>query len=180
MSILWASASVVKFVLLASRLDEIFQTIIPVTISSATTSTSLLPAPQVVTNPFRTSHSNSTATQTVARLTMTRPRDSDGGGAPDTQESRDEPAPEVLAPQNLSMRCHLVQLNWTQTQFEALKRSIMEFGNDIMHINSLRGLSVTRKSLVAYWNQLVWFFYGEGNATSNRLESQVSFSQTWA
>lgn len=111
---------------------------------------------------------------------MTCPLDSTGGGAPAIHKSRDQPVSEVPAPQSFTMCSHLVQVNWTKAQFEALKRTIMEFGNDFMHINSLRGLSVTRKSLVTYWNLLVWSFYGEGNVASNRLESQVSSSQTLA
>ena len=96
------------------------------------------------------------------------------GSAPADYEAQDEPPPEVPAPKKLMMGCHLAQVKWTKAHFETLKCSIIEFSTDFIHINQVRGLSVTRRSVVGYWNQLVWSLYGESNPTCNRLESQVS------
>lgn len=89
-----------------------------------------------------------------------------------------EPASEVPAPKKLMMDCHLWQVKWTKTHFETRNCGIIEFASDFIKTNNARGLSVTRKSIVGYWNQLIWRFYGEGNPTCNRLESQVSSSTT--
>ena len=48
--------------------------------------------------------------------------------------------------------------------FQDLKYSIMEYAKDFMHVNDVRGHSSTRKSIVGYWNQLIWRFYAEFDA----------------
>lgn len=109
---------------------------------------------------------------------MMRPSSDRGGDAPAFDRPQPEPAPGLPAPQKLTMSCHLVQVKWTKSHFENLKYSIIEYAKDLIHINDVRGFSVTRKSIMGYWNQLIWTLYGEGNATCNRLESQVSSPRT--
>ena len=104
---------------------------------------------------------------------MARPRGAQGGGELAIDSRPTESAPEASAPEKLTMRCHLIQVRWTATHFDKSKYSILEFANEFLRINEVRGLSVTRKSIVGHWNQIVWSFYGEENTTSNRLESQV-------
>ena len=104
---------------------------------------------------------------------MARPRGAHGGGEFSTDSRLTESVPEASAPEKLTMRCHLIQVRWTATHFDKFNYSILEFANEFLRINEVRGLSVTRKSIVGYWNQVVWSFYGEENTTSNRLESQV-------
>ena len=104
---------------------------------------------------------------------MARPRGAHGGGEFATDSPPTESVPGASVPESLTMRCHLHQVRWTAAHFDTLKHSILEFANEFLRTNEVRGLSVTRKSIVDYWNLLVWSFYGEGNMTSNRLESQV-------
>ena len=68
----------------------------------------------------------------------------------------------------------IVQVKWTKAQFEMLNYSIVEFATSFIQANQIRGISVTHKSVVCYWNLLVWTLYGEGSRTGNRLESQVN------
>lgn len=77
-------------------------------------------------------------------------------------------------PLDLTMECHRVQVNWTKAHFETLKFSIVGFAKDFIHVNQVHGLTVTRKTIIGYWTMLIWNFYGDGNPTSNRLESQVT------
>ncbi len=109
---------------------------------------------------------------------MTRPSSGPGEGAPAVDRPQPMPAPGLSAPQNLTMRCHLIQVKWTKSHFENLKYGIIEYAKDLIHINDVRGISVTRKGIMGYWNQLIWALYGEGNTICNRLESQVSSFKT--
>ena len=104
---------------------------------------------------------------------MARPRGAHGGGELATDSPLTESVPEASAPKKLTMRCHLIQVRWTATHFDKSKYSILEFANEFLRINEVRGLSVTRDGIVVYWKPIIWSFYGEGNTTSNRLESQV-------
>ena len=108
---------------------------------------------------------------------MARPRGAHGGGELAINSPPTESVHEASASEKLIMRCHLVQVRWTAAHFDTLKQSILEFANEFLRTNEVRGLSVTRKSIVGYWNLLIWSFYGEGNMTSNRLESQVGSFQ---
>ena len=108
---------------------------------------------------------------------MARLRGAHGGGDLATDSPPTESVHGASASEKPIMRCHLVQVRWTAAHFDTFKYSILEFANEFLRINEVRGLSVTRNSIVAYWNLLIWSFYGEGNATSNKLESQVFFPQ---
>ena len=108
---------------------------------------------------------------------MARPCGVHGGGQLVTNSPPTESVPGASAPEKLTMRCHLLQVRWTATHFDTFKYSILEFANEFLRINEVRGLSVTHNSIVGYWNLLVWSFYGEGNTNSNKLESQVCHPQ---
>lgn len=73
-------------------------------------------------------------------------------------------------PKNLTMGCHLAQGKWTKAHFEALKCSIMEFSNDFIHIHLLRGFSVTRRSVVGYWNEFICFY-----SVLERMDNKMIF-----
>ena len=111
---------------------------------------------------------------------MARRHGAHGGGELATESPPTESIPEASASKKLTMRCHLIQVRWTATQFDKSKYSILEFANEFLRINEVRGLSVTRDSIVVYWKLITWNFYGEGNTTSNRLESQVYSPQIQA
>ena len=81
------------------------------------------------------------------------------GGASTLTRGNDT-ASEASGTEKPSMRCRLVQVDWTKTKFERSKYTILEFAHQFMQTNRVRGLSVTRKGLVGYRNQLVWSFYG--------------------
>ena len=104
---------------------------------------------------------------------MARPCGAHGGGKLATDSFLTESAPEASASEKLTMCCHRIQVKWTTAHFEALKYSILDFAAEFMHINEVRGYSVTHKVIVCYWNIFVWSLYGDGNTTSDRLESQV-------
>ena len=84
------------------------------------------------------------------------------------------PISEALDAQKPTTTCHLFQVNWRKAHFEKFKCSIVEFAKDLIHINDVRGLSVTHESVRVYWKLLVWSVYGEGNSTCTTLESQAS------
>ena len=111
---------------------------------------------------------------------MVRPRQAHGGGALATDSPPTESIPEASASKKLTARVHLLQVRWTATNFDKFKYTILEFANEFMRINKAQGLSVTHKTIVCYWNLLVWSFYSNGNAISNKLESQVCSPQIQA
>ena len=105
---------------------------------------------------------------------MARARGAHGGGELATDSPPTESVPKASDSEKLTTRCHLNQVRWTATHFDKSDYSILDFANEFLRINEVRGLSVTRRSSVAYWNLLVWSTYGEGNKVSNKMESKVS------
>lgn len=109
---------------------------------------------------------------------MTRAHRGRVGDDPAANSSQNEPAAEAPGPEIL-MGCHLIQINWTKEHFETFNYTIIEFSISFIKANQVKGLSVTRNSVVGYWHQLVWRLYGEGNATCTVLEAQVSLPHTY-
>ena len=107
-------------------------------------------------------------------MVMTRAGKARKEGVQTAQDAaQNEPALEVENNQRLKMSCHLRQVNWNRKFFENFNCNILAFASDFINLNKARGITVTFKTTVGYWNQLVWRLYGDGNVTSNRLESQV-------
>ena len=98
---------------------------------------------------------------------------------PATNDYQDEPASEARSLKVHRMNCHLIQVQWTKEHFEKFRWTILEFSTSFMHENEVNGSSVTRNSVVGYWNQLIWSLYGEKNATCTVLEAQVNLPYTW-
>ena len=63
--------------------------------------------------------------------------------------------------------CSIAQVKWKKSHFETFKCGITEFSTDFIKFNANLGLSVTHKSVVGYWYQLIWSIYEDGNSTCN-------------
>ena len=110
---------------------------------------------------------------------MTRTHYGPNKEGPATNDHQDEPASEDRSLNIYEMSCHLIQIRWTKEQFEKSRCTIIGFSTCFMHQNEANGLSVTRNSVVGYWNQFIWSLYGEQNALCTVLEAQVNLHYSW-